>query len=118
MTDVDLTKPADETASIALSEPVRKATLAERREALVAECSRQRTQMSREIGGLRGPSLHGGSLINSLLGGHLKLPLTIAATALGFLAMRPAGLMPLVHTGMSLLKMAKSTLAMVRKSTV
>lgn len=94
-----------------------KPTLADRRERLVAECSLQRTQMSREIGGLRAPALHGGSLLDSLLGGNMKIPLTIAGAVLGLVAMRPAGLMPLVTTGLSLLKMSKSVLGMVRRAT-
>ncbi len=120
MSEIDINKvsePAVAPYVVKVSDTVRKVSLAERREALVAECSRQRTHMSREIGGLRAPTLHGGSLMDSLLGGNMKIVMTVAATVLGVIAMRPAGLMPLVHTGMGLLRMSKSVLAMVRKTT-
>jgi hypothetical protein len=95
----------------------RKQMLAHRREQLMAECSAQRTAVSREIGGLRAPSvLMGGSLMDTLGRGNLKVPLTIAGVVLGMVAMRPGRFMPLIAAGLPLLKMAMSVISMVRKT--
>lgn len=102
-----------------MTEPSRKQALAQRREQLVEECSRQRSAVSREIGSLRAPSvLSGGSLIDTLKSGNMKVPLAIAGVVMGMIAMRPTRFMPLLATGMSLFKMATSVLSMVRKSPV
>ena len=102
-----------------MTEMNRKQTLAHRRAQLVAECSAQRTSVSREIGGLRAPNvLMGGSLMDTIGRGNLKVPLTIAGVVLGMVAMRPGRFMPLIAAGLPLLKMAMSVVSTVRKSPV
>jgi hypothetical protein len=86
-------------------------SLAERREALIAECSMQRTSLSHQVAALRPPSQGGLGILGSM---NLKVPLMIAGVVLGMVVVRPARAMPLLATGLSLFKMAKSVLAIVR----
>lgn len=91
-------------------------TLAARREALVAECGRQRTEVAHEISNLRAPSvLTGGGILQYLGSGNLKLPLTIAGVVLGMIATKPSRAMPLLATGLSLFKLVTSVLSVLRK---
>jgi hypothetical protein len=93
----------------------KRPTLAERRVALVAKCAIQRAQLGREVSFIRAPhTLTGGSFLHTFTGGKFKVPLAIAGTVLGIVAASPAGMMPLVKVGMSLFKMAKSAVAMLR----
>lgn len=93
-----------------------KMTLAARREALVAECARQRTEVAHEISNLRAPSvLTGGGILQYLGSGNLKLPLTIAGVVLGMIATKPSRAMPLLATGLSLFKLVTSVLSVLRK---
>lgn len=93
-----------------------QASLAARRMALTAECSRQRTELAHEIGNLSAPSmLTGGGIMHYLSSGNLRLPLTIAGVVLGMIATKPSRAMPLLATGMSLFKLVTSVLAMLRK---
>ena len=96
-----------------------KPTLAARRLALIAECSRQRTEASREISTLRAPNMlsGGGGIMHYLSSGNLKLPLTIAGVVLGMIATKPSRAMPLLATGLSLFKLVTSVLSMLRKPT-
>ena len=103
--------------NIAKQDPKRP-TLAERRVALIAKCDIQRTQLGREISILRSPHmLTGGSLLHSFTGGRFKVPLAIAGTVLGIVAASPAGMMPLVKVGLSIFRMAKSAVLMLRAKT-
>src|SRR6476619_1079202 len=86
-------------------------TLAERREALLAECSMQRSELSHQVAALRPPSEGGLGLLGSL---NLKVPLMIAGVVLGMAVVRPGRALPLLTTGLSLYKMAKNVLAIVR----
>ena len=91
-------------------------TLAARREALIVECSRQRTEVAREIDMLRSPDmLSGGGIGRFLSAGNLKLPLTIAGVVLGMIATKPSRAMPLLATGLSLFKLVTSVLSALRK---
>lgn len=91
-----------------------KPSMAERRAALVLECSQQRTQMSREINMISAPKLTGGGIIESLTAGRLKLPLAIAGLVIGLVASRRGAAMPMLATGMTVFRLAQSVLAMVR----
>ena len=92
----------------------KKPTLAERRTDLIATCEVQRTQLGREVNIMRAPMLSGGSLLHSLTGGKYKVPLAIAGTVLGIVAASPAGMTPLIKVGMSVFRLAKSAVLMVR----
>lgn len=96
-----------------------KPSLAQRREALVAECGMQRTVAGRELANLRAPNvLTGGGLGRYLGGGKLKLMLAVAGVVLGIVAAKPARAMPLLATGISLFKMAQGVLSMIRARSV
>lgn len=94
-----------------------KPSLAARRMALMAECSRQRTELAHEMSNLRAPSVltGGGGIMHYLSSGNLRIPLTIAGVVLGMIVTKPSRAMPLLATGLSLFKAATSVLAMVRK---
>ena len=88
---------------------------AARREQLIAECAAQRSQIGREISVMRAPSvLTGGGILQSLTSGNLKGPLAIAGMLAGLIAAKPARFMPIIGTAMSVFKLAKSGLAMLR----
>lgn len=86
-------------------------TLAERREALIAECSMQRTGLAHQVAALRPPSEGGLGMLGNM---NLKVPLMIAGVVLGMVVVKPSRAMPLLATGLSLFKLAKSVLAIVR----
>ena len=86
-----------------------------RREVLIAECSAQRMQIGREISVIRAPSmLTGGGILQSLTNGNLKGPLAIAGVLMGLVAAKPGRFMPLVTTALSVFKLAKSGITMLR----
>ncbi len=87
---------------------MKQPSLAERRDALIAECSMQRSHVALEIAMLRAPSGEGFGI------GKLKLPLMIAGVVMGMVAIRPGRALPLLTTGLSLFKMARGVLAMLR----
>jgi hypothetical protein len=93
---------------------VTRPSLAERREALIKECSLQRTAASRELGNLRAPTMLSGGGIAQMLKGNVKVPLTIIGVVLGMIAVKPSRALPLLTTGLSLFKLAQSVLSMVR----
>ena len=95
-------------------EDPKKPSLAERRTALIAKCEVQRTQLGREVSIMRSPMLTGGSLLHSFTGGKFKVPLAIAGTVLGLVAASPAGMTPLIKVGMSVFRLAKSAVLMLR----
>lgn len=95
-----------------------KPTLAQRREALIAECSMQRTVASREIENLRAPMLTGGGIGRYFTAGKLKVPLTIAGVVIGLIAARPSRAVPLLATGMSVFKLAQGVLSVLRSRAV
>lgn len=98
-----------------------KPTLAARRAALVAECSRQRSEIGREMSNLRAPSVlsGGGGIMHGVMhylsSGNLRVPLTIAGVVLGMIVTKPSRAMPLLATGLSLFKLVTSVLAVVRR---
>ena len=86
-----------------------------RRELLIAECASQRMQIGREISVIRAPSmLSGGGILQSLTSGNLKGPLAIAGVLMGLVAAKPGRFMPLVTTALSVFKLAKSGITMLR----
>lgn len=91
-----------------------KPTLAERKQALIAQCSAQRTHIGREVEVMRAPSsLSGGGIGRFLTGG----PLAIAGLVLGVLAARSGKLAPMAATGMSIYKLVQTGLGMIRART-
>lgn len=94
-----------------------KPTLAARRMALVAECSRQRTEVGHEMSNLRAPRMltGGGGIMHYLGSGNLRVPLTIAGVVLGMVATKPSRAMPLLATGLSLFKLVTSVWSVLRK---
>jgi hypothetical protein len=93
---------------------LKKPTLAERREALVQECSIQRTHLSREIAAIRAPSLHGGGIVQTLTSGRMKIPLAIIGLVVGMIASRRSAPMPAMSMGLTVYNLAKSVLRMVK----
>ena len=92
-----------------------KAARAARRERLIAECAAQRMQIGREVSVIRAPSvLTGGGILQSLTSGNMKGPLAIAGLLAGLVAARPGRFMPLIATAMSVFKLAKSGITMLR----
>ncbi len=80
-----------------------------RRAALIAQCAKQRRDAAQEVRALLAPASSG-----HLLGGGLKLPLTIAGVVLGMIATRSGRAMPMLTAGLSLWKLAKNVLPMLR----
>ena len=99
-----------------MNKQVVKPTLAERKEALSAQCSTQRTQMGREVEVIRAPSvLTGGGIARHLSGAK---PLAIAGAIIGLAATRSHKLGPLLATGMSVYKLVQGGLAILRNRAV
>ena len=92
-----------------------KAARSARREVLIAECSAQRMQIGREISMIGAPSmLTGGGILQSLTSGNLKGSLAIAGVLMGLIAAKPGRFMPLVTTALSVFKLAKTGITMLR----
>lgn len=98
---------------VAMNEQLKKPSLAERKEALIAQCSAQRTQMGREVEVMRAPSaLTGGGVARHLSGA--KAPLALATLVLGLVATRSKKYGPMIATGLSVFKLAQGGLAILR----
>ena len=95
--------------------PAAPLSLAARRNALIAQCDLQRMNAGNELGELLAPFQRGGG---GLLGGlgklGVKLPLAIAGVVLGLIVTRAGRAMPLVSTGLSLWRIARSVLGLLR----
>lgn len=93
-----------------------KAAREAKREHLIAECSAQRMQIGREISVIRAPSvLTGGGMLQSLTSGKLKGPLAVVGMLAGLVAAQPGKFGPVITTAMSVFKLAKSGIAMLRR---
>lgn len=95
-----------------------KLSLAERREALIVQCSMQRRDAAREIGALIAPLAHPTGGIGKLLGGGgggMKLPLGIVGTVAGLVMAKSGKILPMLTVGLSLIKAARSLVGLVRK---
>ncbi|CUI07470.1 hypothetical protein [Massilia antarctica] len=94
-----------------------KLSLAERREALIVQCSMQRRDAAREIGALMTPLSHPAGGIGKLFGGGggMKLPLGIASTVIGLVVAKSGKVLPVLTIGLSLIKAARSVMGLVRK---
>jgi hypothetical protein len=80
----------------------------ERRAALIARCAQQRLDAADEVHALVAP-------VSTGIG--LKVPLAIAGVVLGMIATRSGGrAMPLLTAGLSVWKLAKNLLPMLRRS--
>lgn len=72
-------------------------------------------QIGREISVIRAPSmLTGGGILQSLTNGNLKGPLAIAGVLMGLIAAKPGRFMPLVTAAMSVFKLARTGITMLR----
>ncbi len=83
-------------------------SLAARREALVAQCALQRMNAGNEVSELLAPFRGGGG------GFGLKVPLTIAGVVLGMIVTRAGSAMPMVSAGLSLWRLARTVLGVLR----
>lgn len=102
-------------------------TLAQRREALVAQCAAQRSEAAQEVSMMFAPSVSGGSLVSMLTRGagimellkgrNLKVPLAIAGVVIGIVAVRPRRMVPLLTTGYALFQTLQPVLNMLRHPT-
>ena len=105
-----------------------KPTLAQRREALIAQCALQRTEASEQRAQLFAPTLSGGGgmfgmlgmgslgrVLQTLKGRKLLVPLAIAGLAMGVVAARPARMVSLITTAVSLWKLAQPVLEMLQR---
>jgi hypothetical protein len=90
--------------------------LAARRAALVAECEQQRQQVRQEFAALKAPVSADGirSYLRTYLSPHRKLLLGVAGVALGLVATRPKRLLSLAGAGMSIWKLARGLLPLLR----
>jgi hypothetical protein len=86
------------------------ASLAARREDLIAQCAQQRVGAASGMAALVAPLGKG----QSEFGSQLKLPLTIAGVVLGLIATRPGRALPMITAGLSLWKLARSALSVLR----
>ena len=89
-------------------------SLAARRDALIAQCDLQRMNAGNELGELLAPFQRGGGPFGGLGNIGVKLPLTIAGVVLGLIVTRAGRAMPLVSTGLSLWRIARSVLGLLR----
>ena len=72
-------------------------------------------QIGREISVMRAPSmLTGGGILQSLTSGNMKGPLAIAGLLAGLIAAKPGRFMPIIATAVSVFKLAKSGITMLR----
>ncbi len=78
----------------------------DRRAALIARCAQQRVEAAEEVRALVAPVSTGTGL---------KVPLAIAGVVLGMIATRSGRAMPLLTAGLSVWKLAKSLLPMLRR---
>ena len=96
----------------------KKPSLAERKEALIAQCAAQRTQMGREVEVLRAPSVLTGGGVGQYFSGRFKAPLAVAGLVLSVVAARSSKAGPLLAAGMSVYKLAQTGLTMLRNRAV
>lgn len=90
-------------------------TLAARRDALIAQCALQRMNAGNEFGELLAPFQGGGFAGLGGIGGlGVKLPLAIAGFVLGLIVTRAGKAWPLVSTGLSLWRIARNVLGLLR----
>lgn len=92
-----------------MNNDARRIAPAVRRAALIAQCAQQRLDAAHEVRALLAPSSDG-----HLFGGGLKLPLTIAGVVLGMIATRSGRALPMLTAGLSLWKLVKNVLPMLR----
>ncbi len=81
-------------------------TTSERQAALIAQCARQRIDAAAEVRALLHP-------VSS--GTGFKLPMTIAGVVLGMIATRSGRAMPILTAGLSLWKLVKKVLPLLRR---
>lgn len=87
-------------------------TLAQRREALLVQCALQRVEAARELHQLRSPDAPGGGILGGV---NVKVPLTIASVVIGMIATRSGKALPMLTAGLSLFKMARTAMTLLRR---
>ncbi|MEO7496121.1 MAG: hypothetical protein ABIT83_22835 [Massilia sp.] len=90
-----------------------KLSLEQRRQMLVARCDTERHDAAYAVGTLLHP-VASSSMLGSLGGIGLKLPLAIAGVVLGMVAIKPRRAMAIVSTGLTLWKVATGVLGALR----
>lgn len=85
--------------------------LAARRQALVTECALQRINAAREIREIVAP-VH---KVRQKLGGNLAIPLSALGVVAGLIAARKGKLMPMITSGLALIRLGRESLAAWRQ---
>lgn len=94
-----------------------KPTLAQRREALVAQCELQRRDARAALDGVLAPVQKPAGMLDAVrerFGGNLALPLAVAGAVVGLLVWRRNKVIPLVTGALGAWKMVSSLLDTVR----
>lgn len=94
-------------------------TLAQRREALVAQCGLQRQEAGAALQELLAPVSKRAGMLASLrerFSGRLAVPLGVAGALLGLLAVRKKGILPMITAAAGLWKVAKPLLDTIRQA--
>lgn len=94
-------------------------TLAQRREALVAQCEFQRRDAGAMLQGMRSPASGPAGMLASLrerLSGRLMVPLAVAGAVIGLIAVRKKGALPMIAAAAGIWKAAKPLLGTLRQA--
>jgi hypothetical protein len=89
--------------------------LALRRQALLAECALQRASAAIAIVDLRTPANEQTGWLGMLGSANLKVPLTIAGVVAGLVLTNPKRAVPVLTAGLSLFKLARRLLPLLRQ---
>lgn len=100
------------THPVTLANNTVKLTAAQRRDALLAECTLQRAQLGAQTHLLLDP-LTGGKLRATVMA-RVKKPLLVGAAVLGLMLLRPRRTLPLLLKASKLLRHAKVALPVIR----
>jgi hypothetical protein len=96
-----------------------KMTLAQRREALVAQCELQRYDARAALGGLLAPVHKPAGMLAAVrerFGGNLAMPLAVAGAVIGLLVVRRKQAIPLLTGALGAWKLVSSVLDTVRQA--
>jgi hypothetical protein len=89
--------------------------LARRRQALLAECAMQRASAALAVIDLRAPADQAQGWLGMLGSTNLKVPLTIAGVVAGLALTNPKRAIPVLTAGLSLFKLARRLLPLLRR---
>lgn len=96
-----------------------KMTLAQRREALVAQCELQRQDARAALGGMLAPVQKPAGMLDTVrerFGGNLAIPLGIAGAVVGLLVVRRKQAIPLLTGALGAWKVVSSLLGTIRQA--